>query len=137
MKQSYLCTITLLIVCLATSASADIDPKQSCGTLARAIGEGDPNIVADAMRSASRGAMDEAAAAGAEQFTTFAKQAGPFILAEFMAEREFGERYKREWYMLLFDGQSLFLMCEHIKPDNAWQLVNIKFNSDFEELPAP
>lgn len=138
MRQSLLYAIILLAMCLAQNADADIDPKQSCGTIARVMGEGDVDKLANTMRSESRGAMDDSAVSGAEQIVAFVKQQGQFILSEFMAEREYGERYKRNWYLILFEGsQSLFLMCEYLKPNDAWQLVNIKFNSDFEDLPAP
>jgi hypothetical protein len=127
-------------MCLTSSASADsIDPKQSCGTLARAIGEANSDQVVNALQSDSRGAMDQGSAvAVTEQIVPFVKQQGQFVLAETMGQREYGERYRRDWYLIIFEGsQSLFLVCEYLKPDDAWQLINIKFNSDFDKLPVP
>lgn len=129
----------LLTVCMADGAGADdIDPKQSCGTLARVIGEGDADKVADTMQSHSRGGMDESAEAAAQQMIAYVKQLGLFNLSAFMVENEYGERYKRYWYLLLFEGgQSLYIYCAYVKPDDGWMMVDMKFNTDFEELPTP
>ncbi len=133
-----LCSICALTVNFAAAAAPIEDPQRSCEALAQAIGAGDAAKLADRMMSDSRGGMDDSAASGAQQIVTFAEQLGRFILAEFMAKREFGERFRRYWYLLLFeDSETLYLYCEYLKPDDGWQLMNIKFNTDFDKLPVP
>jgi len=135
-----LCLICALTIGFADGAAADSieDPQQSCEALAQAIGETDADKLADRMVSDSRGGMDESAAAGAQQIVAFAKQQGRFVLVEFMAKHELGERFRRYWYLVLFeDSETLYLYCEYLKPDDGWQLMNIKFNTDFDKLPVP
>jgi hypothetical protein len=135
-----LCSICVLTINFAEGAAADSieDPQQSCEALAQWIGAGDAAKLADRMASDSRGGMDESAVAGAQQIVTFAKQLGRFVLAEFMAKHEFGERFRRYWYLVLFeDSETLYLYCEYLKPDDGWQLMNVKFNTDFDKLSAP
>jgi hypothetical protein len=134
-------SINVLASCLAGAAAADSieDPKQACEALALVIGEADADQLTRSMLSDSRGGMSrEASTAGAEQIAAFAKLQGRFRLAEFMAEREFGQRVKRYWYLVLFEsGQPFYVACLFIKPDNGWQLVDIKFNTDFDKVPIP
>lgn len=135
-----LCLIYVLTISFSDRAAADStdDPQQSCEALAQAIGAVDADRLADRMVSDSRGGMDDSAAAGAQQIVTFSSQLGRFVLAEFMAKRELGERFRRYWYLVLFeDSETLFLYCEYLKPDDGWQLMNIKFNTDFDKLPVP
>ena len=135
-----LCAICVLTVNFDDGAAADPieDPQQSCEALALGIGAGDADKLAVRMTSDSRGGMDESAVAGAQQIVTYAEQLGRFILADFMAKHELGERFRRYWYLVLFeDSETLYLYCEYLKPDDGWQLMNVKFNTDFDKLPAP
>lgn len=135
-----LCSICVLAICLAKGAVAGTieDPQQSCEGLAQAIGEADADKLSDRIAADSRGGMNQSAANAAQQIVSFSKERGGFLLTEFMAKHELGNRFRRYWYLVLFeDSETLYLYCEYLKPDDRWQLLNIKFNTDFEDLPPP
>lgn len=135
-----LCAICVLTINVADRVAAGPieDPQQSCEALALGIGAGDAEKLADRMTTDSRGGMNESAVAAAQQIVTYAERLGTFILADFMAKHELGERFRRYWYLVLYeDSETLYLYCEYLKPDDGWQLMNVKFNSDFDKLPVP
>lgn len=134
----------LLAACLLPvgGAAADDriqDPRQACEDLGRIIGEKSTDKLATTMIAGSRGMMDKnAAITGSEQINAVARLQGEFRLLEFMAEREYGDRVRRYWYLLLFDGgQPFYLHCQFVKPDDMWQLVDFDFNTDLEKVAIP
>lgn len=114
------------------------DPSKACAYLGELVGNRDTGRVVDTMIDMSRGGMNRPQAALAVgQIDALSEMFGRFRLVDLMAERIYGERVSRYWYVLLFENQPAYLHCQFVKPDDTWQLVDFDFNTDLDKVPIP
>ena len=83
------------------------DPSKACQRLGELVAERDPGQAVDALVEMSDGKLNRGQGAVAiGQIDALRAAFGDLHLVDFMAERIYGERVRRYWYVLLFEESS-------------------------------
>ena len=125
-----LASAAMVAMTVPTLASEAIkDPKAWCGKLTETIGSGDMDAVARMFEEGSRGGITKQAAAVSLGTVGGFIKSGPLTSTSFLTELDYGDAFRREWYMIVIGLQPVFIRCSFIKYDASWQFTNVDFDT--------
>src|SRR5262245_41838004 len=138
---SHIGVASMVVVCLAASASADQkikDPKIWADSIVSLIADRQVDKVIDEVVNSSGGLVTrEKIQVAMGSVIPIVAQAGSIRTTDLLAERRYGRSFAVFWYYLLFEKQELYIRLRLVKRGDYWQLQNFKFKSDIDALGLP
>ena len=106
-----------------------VDTKAWCGKLTDTIASGNMDAVGQMFEDGSRGAIT-AAGAGVDLGTIGAFiKTGPHTATSYLTEMDYGDAFRRQWYMIVIGRVPIFIRCSFIKYDDFWQFITLDFDT--------
>jgi len=121
----------------AYSDDAISDPKTWCREVAELIASDRVDMVSAKFEDGSRGAISASKSTDTMNTVKRFIEAGKVKAITFLAEKDYAEAYRREWYTIVVGFQPLFIRCSFIKYDESWKFTNFDFETDEDNAKLP
>jgi len=141
--RSYLAVVVLSgifavgVTAPALSDDPISDPKAWCREVAELIASDRIDMVSTKFEDGSRGAISASKSTDTMNTVKHFIEAGKVTAISFLAEKDYADAYRREWYTIVVGFQPLFLRCSFIKYDASWQFTNFDFETDEDNAKLP